>query len=39
MQARLQAELEAIYEVARAETIAALWQHPLLEDPLPRLTG
>jgi hypothetical protein len=33
--ARLQAELPAIYEVARAETIAALWQDADLEDRVP----
>ncbi|HET6470056.1 MAG TPA: DUF29 domain-containing protein [Geminicoccaceae bacterium] len=34
--ARLERELDAVYDVARAEAIAAEWQDPELEDRLPR---
>lgn len=37
--ARLRGELDAIYEVARPETIAALWQDPELENRLPLQLG
>ena len=33
---RLKAELDAVYDIARAEAVAALWQDAELEDRLPR---